>query len=1106
LVTYSNQLQAGGSLRSGGYRYTVRFGVNGIENTTEWSVLTPNVIPVFKASVDSPSSYIKIQGEKSGTPTSKANVLLVQNALPNIYNFVELACVYNAGGATSAYIVGRFNVSGNDFTVTHTGAETGTIDLDVDLLPQTDPVILKAKSLEIKKNRLNLANLEIGADEPALSAIASSITIEQGKYAMTGVGSLVNISELGVSVSAQPNGGEAPFPFNSSTVQSGENAPLKFSEIISNPSSAYSSATGFWTAPSTGRYNIFGKVGFTGRADLMIPFTWTVFVNAVPLASGSMSTVDSSFNVVFSINAGQVVFIGVTYMFSSTTNLSLTSTSGFTIAPVGVQDFEPTKVGEYQLPANCATKVGYMLNEKYALFIRFHYKNGYITSPYFIEYFDNQWNGSDISLFTSSTGSSTFETYSYFARLSGLDVSSIKDKINGISIWRAECNPKVMGTGVVMPADVLSGEAYNAGFYASIPTVNGAYGATYSAALDRRLFSMFFSHDTRLNQTQASAGDTLKYFDAPKVLNNVSGLYNSNGSQIGGFAEYYGEISSAQGVNATITDGRYTQFAEATGEINSQIPSLKSGSFRFRPNINVNNSASASMENMSIATASRLVPNTSANDNGLYIAQYIRSITGEQYDIFSVNIVPTGTYLNVNELPTGICPNLQVFGGDTYTQKNILKVRYWSNINNTGVRTSFITYYGQQKINTQLFYNDYTADTTTYNLFGHQNVLNYLFPFKSQEEVAEEQFNYDRGFSASYPLLIRAYNPNLPSESRFISRIHYSQQKPINSLQDFYRKIEAIDFRDLDTKNGGIAAIRDVNNYMISVQPRAVSVLPYLSDVAIDTQGGGQVLIGSGGVYNQRENIISTYGTGLQTCTTVGNNNNGNSTLYWFSPEFKKYCRYGGDGIRVLSDENSMRSFFLTMNAVDEFDMVQVFDIEYASVIMTWTDDSKTLLFNERTNNFTTFASFSPSRYFSYQNMTLAPRTSISEFNQVYELFGGTGVLNYLGAGTSVFRIEFVLNKEGMSTKRFLSTALSVGEGYNFTDPEMSMSVNGDTVFPFTVTTFQKRFDNWFGAFNKYLGYQPIGQYAIVRIQSSAYIVILGAVSKFRTIFRSLFK
>lgn len=1106
LVTYSNQLQSGGSLPSGGYRYSVRFGINGTENTTEWSVLTPNVIPVFKASTESPSSYIKIQGEKSGTATSKANVLLVQNALPSIYNFVELACVYNAGGANSAYIVGRFNITADEFEITHTGAETGTIALDVELLPQTDPVILKAKSLEIKKNRLNLANLEIGADDPALAAIASAITIGQGKYAMNGVGTLSNGAELGVTVSAVPAQAEASWPFNSNTQSAIYiGVPLKFSEIINNPVGAYSSATGFWTATVSGDYRLTGRVGVTGDFRLSKPFDWGVYVNGISVASGKMSTTESLFDVSFSILAGQTVYLGFSAQFVTTINLLLTNNSGFTITPVGVQNFDSTEVGEYQLPVNCATKVGYMLNEKYALFIRFHYKTGYITAPYFIGYFDNQWNGSDISLFTSSTGASTYETYSYFARLSGLNVSSIKNEINGVSIWRAECNPKVMGTGVVMPADVFGSGSYNSGFYASVPNGNGVYGSTYSVLSDQRLFSMFFSHDTRLNQTQVSIGDTLKYFDAPKILNNVSGLYNVNGSQIGSFAEYYGEISSAQGVNASVADGRYTPFIEAIGEPNSQVASLKTGALRYRPNINIRNSASGSMENMSIATTGRLVPNTIANDNGIYIAQYIRQIAGEQYDIESVKIVPTGTYLNVNELATGICPNLDVFGGDTYTQKNILKVRYWSNINNTGVRCSFISYYGQQKINTQLFYNDYIADKTTYNLFGHENILNYLFPFENIEGVVEEQFNYDRAYSANYPLFINAYNPNLPSESKFVSRIYYSQQKPINSLQDFYRKVLALDFRDLDTKNGGIAAIRDVNNYMVAVQPRAVSVLPYLSDVAIGTQGGGQVLIGSGGVYNQRENIISTYGTGLQTCTLVGNNNNGNSTLYWFSPEFKKYCRYGGDGIRVLSDENSMRSFFLTMNADSEYDMIQTFDIEYSSVIMTWVSDNKTLVFNERTNNFTTFASFVPSRYFFYQNMTLAPKKTVN-FNQIYELFGGTGVLSYIGESPSEFKISFVVNKEGMSSKRFLSTGLSVGEGYAFTDPTVSMSVNGDSVFPFSITTFQKRFDNWFGAFNKSAGNQPIGQYAVIRIQSTAYIIILGAVTKFRTVFRSLFK
>jgi hypothetical protein len=87
-----------------------------------------------------------------------------------------------------------------------------------------------------------------------------------------------------------------------------------------------------------------------------------------------------------------------------------------------------------------------------------------------------------------------------------------------------------------MPADEFGDEKYNAGFYAAIPTTNGAYGALYNSSADRRFFSMFFSHDTRTNQTQPSAGDTLRFFDCPKILTNVNGLTFANGNQIGSFA------------------------------------------------------------------------------------------------------------------------------------------------------------------------------------------------------------------------------------------------------------------------------------------------------------------------------------------------------------------------------------------------------------------------------------------------------------------------------------------------------------------------------------------------------------------------------------------
>ncbi|WP_230690834.1 hypothetical protein, partial [Streptococcus pneumoniae] len=41
-VKYSDQLQSGGALKSGGYFYAVRAGVKGTENTSPWSFVTSN--------------------------------------------------------------------------------------------------------------------------------------------------------------------------------------------------------------------------------------------------------------------------------------------------------------------------------------------------------------------------------------------------------------------------------------------------------------------------------------------------------------------------------------------------------------------------------------------------------------------------------------------------------------------------------------------------------------------------------------------------------------------------------------------------------------------------------------------------------------------------------------------------------------------------------------------------------------------------------------------------------------------------------------------------------------------------------------------------------
>jgi hypothetical protein len=122
----------------------------------------------------------------------------------------------------------------------------------------------------------------------------------------------------------------------------------------------------------------------------------------------------------------------------------------------------------------------------------------------------------------------------------------------------------------------------------------------------------------------------------------------------------------------------------------------------------------------------------------------------------------------------------------------------------------------------------------------------------------------------------------------------------------------------------------------------------------------------------------------------------------------------------------------------------------------------------------------------------------------VYEMFTGE-YLRFFGL-LEEFNIKFVANKGVLNDKRFLSTAISVGTGYEFADPTVSMSVESDAAFPHLGTQAEKRWDNFFVAFAKAAGKQPIGQFAIIEVKIRAYIELMGAVTKWRGIFRGLFK
>lgn len=1070
-VSYSDQLQTGGTLPSGGYFYSVRAGVKGTENTTPWSFLNSNAIPVYVASFENDSSYIDIQGDRSGSLTGKINQLQVEGIDDNIFDFIELACIYDADGVKSAYIVGDFKVTGSSMIVRHTGTEQ-TKTLDVADLPEYTNVILSAGSLEIKRNKLNLLNVENAFDED-LSSTFAGLTLSSSKEVIEAVGKAELIAETRASVSSGVIGYAVSGP--------GDPVTLQFRDISSNPFGEWNVSTfDKWTNSFSVADTYFR---FTGSLSLDPGQKYQIYLvkNSTIVSTVFDGTVGASGVVDFSygnISTSGDVWSVVLSLVEDVLSFNVWKAS-LLIEKANVGSLTGSRPAEYQLPENCANKVGYMLNESYLYGARVHYKNGYISSPYIIGSgpFTFELDTTDTNIFTNNN-ISNLDVYSYALLVSGLNALSVRDDIAGVSIWRALYTPSVLATGVTFPADSAN-SSYEIGYYASIPIASGQYGTDVTAVDKKRKFGMFVSPDVRKSKTQPNTGDVIKLFGAPVVLNNENGL--KFGSQEGSYAEYTGATDNyLSKTTATVADSVYQPFNSK-----SKI-TLSNGTYEFFPNTSITDSCTGSQEGIAFSTdnADALLALGSAIDNGVYLSQYTRPIAS-QYDTDNLTMVYTGKYIPKSEFGN----TATVFGGDTYTQKQFVKLRYWSSLNGSVARSSFISYYGQSRINTQLGYNDYSQPKSM-NLYGQKSITGYLFPFAVQTEVTEEQFNFDAGFYARNNVnSMRVYDPTVADNSKQPTTIYYSPTKAFSSIQDTYRTLKPFDSEDLDPKNGPGLGLLDVGDYMMVLQPRAVTLLPYNSDAFVSTTIGS-VQTSSGDVYPNARRIVTTFGPSNKSHILPAFNRNGNAQPYWYSDKFSKLVRYGSDGVALLSDVHGFRTYFLSRfpQQSEEYEIFLGYHPRKQQVYTTY-NGAETIGWNEVYNISSGRHTFldKVSRLFIFRDRMLAVNGS-----DAYFVSDGEGYLQWID-GSGQLQIESVFNTQPQLDKRVLNSAFGIGESWDGNIDYVSYSTENKSAQT-DASEVKHRRGSLISHAKRDNSEPIIGQFVKIKLASSEYIKVSSVV------------
>jgi len=175
-LAYNSTITGVGQLKSGDYRYAVRFVTAG-ESTSGWTQLS-NIINIYEGPL--------LVGDTDGTATSRANVFDVSGIPSGIFKYIELAYVIYQGEANAAFSAGRFVITGPTMQLTHTGYGTET-EVDLGTLQSVYAGYETAESLDVLNNKMIISNLTTNQIRD-FSTFAQTLTHAIERELITSVG------------------------------------------------------------------------------------------------------------------------------------------------------------------------------------------------------------------------------------------------------------------------------------------------------------------------------------------------------------------------------------------------------------------------------------------------------------------------------------------------------------------------------------------------------------------------------------------------------------------------------------------------------------------------------------------------------------------------------------------------------------------------------------------------------------------------------------------------------------------------------------------------------------------------------------------------------
>lgn len=949
-VQFVSQDSIGGAVKAGNHRYVVRARSSG-RNKTEIS-LPSGLINVYAQ----PNNNLAL-GAEVGTATSKINNLRITNIPPGIFEQIELIDIlYSSSvGLISATVVNIYDLNPNtiELNVSHTGNETGQFGVDLAEIEYITEIYKTVKSNQVIDNRMVNTNVTL-YEELDLSeffktwkhSIVRKPIQDSGNFFAEGDLFYNNPSVLLTAKVGKNNlkYGEYQDPINvNQNMSLMLNETYRFMAVCKRKDNGQLTSA-FWIDDicinsRAANENVLGQAITTNRRVGTVPDESLIYGQPTP-------------------NIGQTHRLGGQDTYSLAPlpppDVSILYDNG----TIFVQQGHNLTTGD--------TVYVYGLGGPGAV------ANGVDTGAFFqvtvinsLAFSLNGWvyggaiYGDGLTLSYWSTSINTpvwggFTLFTYGVEFSGFNLSykinglPIFDLIDEIYIFRADCIPEILFTGVMVPLsygainvggdnfganpsnqisdfiDSVGSHAndFSANYYRDYSQYAGniryqAQVAFYSADHDMsgNNAGLFLNSDIVLNygplafcrsshgltqieglgkQAIATTVMELGFFmknTPPIVVQNMTGgAFVEEGGIYTNPQNFANYVKTQYGSTSTHTN-YYNLAASWYLDLNQSIWNWNTDPIQqgFIDTICYGQYYRPKAYNPS---------NPESNKYGRF-DQTISYFTGVTIDLKSTAVAP---YLG-SLMPTGL---IQVYNGDVYNQKHFHKIRIPTS-GTTGASDKWVVgggaiiYYGQNRNNSRMVSQ---VNTNGDPQFPITNYGGWLGPEKNARPAYSATYNFWSKLKSkkSYSIDVRDYAAP--------SRTVYSALKPQDGTYDGYRDFQPLDFLDVPMTDGEITHHEKVNGELFIQQVK--KWLKYFFNTRGELQVTGNstsIAIGDGSVLARPPIELSAYGSRNKWSFIKGKSVGGQEVVYIFDLTSKAIIRYAGDGTRNISLENNIDSF-----------------------------------------------------------------------------------------------------------------------------------------------------------------------------------------------------